>query len=649
MDSDISAPNRGGAGESTVSEANVVRTPASNAGLLDRVFHGSLVGMVVARFDDGVVLEANDTFCSLVGRNLGEVLGANVDDLGLWGDLGPDRARERLRQTGLIDGYDTSVISSEGETRIVRVWAELLDGIDRLVIVRASDVDGRASAKARYLELREAEVRYRAMVEQIPAITYTLVPDAGPSGYRGVYVSPQVTTLLGYGADEWMSDPSLWVTAIHPDDRERVIRGSGSAAERKRFECEYRMVARDGTIRWFRDQAVFVEEPTTGARFWQGVMMDITEARLAAEHHAATDAKYRSLVEQIPAVVYLAEYGEDGDWVYISPQIDRVMGYTPEEWLAHPAPQGTFTHPDDLPGVREEEERSRETGTPFRYEYRMRRRDGKWLWILDEASVVRDEDGNPLFLQGVMYDITQRRQTEERLFALNRLNNTLLHTLSHDLKEPLTAILGAASTLDRLDRDLDPAERSHLLKTMVERTKAMNALLSDLLDLDRLDRGIVEPRRFPCDLGDLVHRLADRVELLHHRKVEFDDVHITANVDEPKVERIIDNLLLNAVRYTPARAHIWVRMTRGGEGGTTIVVEDDGPGVPDEHKLSIFEAFRRGPRSKAKPGSGIGLSLVARFAELHGGRAWVEDREGGGASFHVYLPDTSDESDDVAR
>ena len=81
----------------------------------------------------------------------------------------------------------------------------------------------------------------------------------------------------------------------------------------------------------------------------------------------------------------------------------------------------------------------------------------------------------------------------------------------------------------------------------------------------------------------------------------------------------------------------------------TLVVEDEGPGVPDEHKLSIFEAFRRGPRSRSKPGSGIGLSLVARFAELHGGHAWVEDREGGGASFHVYLADGNADVTDGAR
>ena len=626
MDSDISAPHR--------------------EGLLDRVFHGSLVGMVIARFDDGVVLEANDTFCSLAGRSIGDVLGSSVDDLGLWGDLGPGRSRERLRQTGLIDGYDTTLTASEGETRIVRVSAELIEGVEPILIVRAFDVDGRTSAKARYLELREAEVRYRTLVEQIPAITYTLVPDSSAAeGYRGVYVSPQVTTLLGYSSDEWISDPSVWLAAIHPDDRERVSRNNTAVGAAKRFESEYRMLAKDGTVRWFRDEAFFVEEPTTGARFWQGVMMDVTDARLAAEQHVQTDAKYRNLVERIPAVVYLARYGSDGDWVYISPQIEQLMGFTPEEWLAHPSPQGTLTHPDDLPGLLEAEERSHASAAPFRYEYRMRHRDGRWRWILDEASVVRDDEGNALFLQGVMYDITQRRHSEERLFALNRLNNTLLHTLSHDLKEPLTAIMGAASTLDRLDRDLDPAERAHLLKTMVERTKAMNALLSDLLDLDRLDRGFVEPRRFPCDLGELVQRLADRVELLHHRKVIIGDTHVTVNVDEPKVERIIDNLILNAVRYTPPWARIWVRVTRHDEGGATIVVEDEGPGVPDDHKLSIFEAFRRGPRSRSKPGSGIGLSLVARFAELHGGHAWVEDREGGGASFRVYLADGDREAD----
>ncbi len=334
--------------------------------------------------------------------------------------------------------------------------------------------------------------------------------------------------------------------------------------------------------------------------------------------------------------MYLGEYGEQGDWLYISPQIERVHGLTPQEWLAHPGPQSTFTHPDDLPAVRAEEERSMSTRTPFRAEYRMQRKDGRWIWILDEAAVVPGEDGRPLFMQGVMYDITERKEAEERLFALDRLKNTLLHTLSHDLKEPLTAILGAASTLERLDTELSAAERGDLLRTLVDRTRGMNALLTDLLDLDRLDRGIIEPRRFPIDLDRLVRDLVARSGALRTHRVEIASTRCIADVDITKVERMVENLLSNAARHTPRGSRVWVRV-QPAERGATIVVEDDGPGVPDGLKESIFEPFRRGP-DPGQPGSGIGLSLVARFAELHGGRAWVEDREGGGASFRIFLP-----------
>jgi len=241
-------------------------------------------------------------------------------------------------------------------------------------------------------------------------------------------------------------------------------------------------------------------------------------------------------------------------------------------------------------------------------------------------------------MQGMMFDISARKGAEERLVALDGLKNTLLHTLSHDLKEPLTAILGAASTLERLDQDLDPAERVDLLRTMVERTKGMSSLLTDLLDLDRLDRGIIEPRRFPVELGDLVRTIAERSDTLRGRTVEIDVQHTSASVDTAKVERMVENLLANAARHTPVGSNLWVRVWRE-ETGAMIAVEDDGPGIPDELKDAIFQPFRRATDSAMQPGSGIGLSLVARFAELHGGRAWVEDRPGGGASFRIWLPD----------
>ncbi|HEX6231186.1 MAG TPA: PAS domain-containing protein [Actinomycetota bacterium] len=609
-------------------------------GLLDRAFHGSAVGMAVARLVDGAVLEANDAYCYLVGRGLPEVLGTDLFSSGVWGEIGPQLARELLELRGMVDGFDATVQPEEGETRVIRLWAEVVQGGDPIVVVRASDVEGRVVAGTRYSELREAEVRFRALVEQMPAITFTQIEDPdSPTGFRTAYVSPQAERILGHPAEAWVRDPTLWVAATHPEDRDRVVAGGlRSAKTGQPFRDEYRLVARDGRVVWFQTEAAPVEDPISGLRFWQGVMLDVTEVKRAAEHHAEVEAKYRNLVEQIPAVVYLGEYGEDGDWIYISPQIERVMGYTPKEWLDHASPMGTFTHPDDLARVRAEEETSYRTGLPFRAEYRMQRRDGQWVWIHDEASVVRDPAGRPLFLQGLMYDITERREAEERLIALDRLKNTLLHTLSHDLKEPLTAILGAASTLERLDDRLSPDERRQLLRTMATRTKGMNDLLIDLLDLDRLDRGIVEPRRFPVNFGALVRDIVERTNVLQGRTVEVDRCDCVANVDAAKVERMIENLLANAARHTPAFAPIRLRAWRDGEG-VYVAVDDGGSGVPDELKEAIFEPFRRGPDAENRTGSGIGLSLVARFAELHGGRTWVEDREGGGASFRVFLPD----------
>lgn len=620
-------------------ESRLTASAPHREGLLERVFRESTLGMAVCRLSDGTVLEANDAFGYLLGRGAHDLHGHTIADLGLLASFGEHRALEQLRERGVLEGFDARFTTPGGEVRVVRLWAETIEAEEPLVVFRASDVDGRTTARSRYQELRETEVRYRALVESIPAITYTQVEDeTSPTGFRDVYISPQTERILGYRPEEWVADPTLWISATHPDDRARLIREDReAAANASRFSSEYRMVAKDGRVVWFHDEAVLVEDPVSGVAFWQGVMFDVTEQKRLAEATAQSEAKYRALVEQLPAIVYLGEYGEDGDWLYISPRLEHVLGYTPQEWLSHPAPMGTFTHPDDLPAARAAEEESLRTGKPYRAEYRMRAKDGRWVWILDEASVVRDAAGNPLFLQGIMYDITERKEAEERLVALDRLKNTLLHTLSHDLKEPLTAILGAASTLERLDRELPEEERRHLLRTLAERTRGMNALLTDLLDLDRLDRGILEPRRFPVDLAELAADLVARTTVLGGRRVEPDLTRCTASVDRTKVERMIENLLSNAARHTPPDARIWLRV-RPEEGGALLVVEDEGPGIPDGLKEAVFEPFRRGPDASSTPGSGIGLSLVARFAELHGGRAWVEDRPGGGASFRVFLP-----------
>jgi len=494
--------------------------------------------------------------------------------------------------------------------------------------------------------------RYRALVEQIPAITYTQVEDPdSPTGFRDVYISPQTFDILGYTPEEWQADPELWIYATHPDDRARVVAEDiEAAATRGVFRTEYRMIARDGRIVWFRDEARLVQDEN-GTGIWQGVMLDVTAQKESEQTNLETQAKYRALVEQIPAIVYLGEFGPQGEWLYISPQIEHVLGYTPEEWLRHPHPLASFTHPDDLPAVRAEEERAQREGDAFRAEYRMLTKDGLWRWILDEAHVVRGLDDTPLYMQGLMYDTTERKAVEEALKSalvreqaateqlrkLDGIKATLLRVISHDLKAPLTAVLGASATLSRLNETLSKLDRDSLLHTISDRAKKMEQVLSDLVDMERLEQGVVEPKRFPTDIGRLVRHIATDEFLTGEREIVVEAAKdLMIAVDASKVERMVENLITNAVRHTPRDSRVWVKV-EPHEGGALMSVEDEGRGVPDDLKEAVFQPFTRAPGTSA-PGTGIGLSIVGRFAEMHGGKAWVEDRPGGGASFRIYLP-----------
>lgn len=233
----------------------------------------------------------------------------------------------------------------------------------------------------------------------------------------------------------------------------------------------------------------------------------------------------------------------------------------------------------------------------------------------------------------------QLAESRDRLRALDEMKTMFLEAVSHDLRTPLSTVLGIALTLQDGAVDAASPDGRDLIDRLAANARKLERLLADLLDLDRLMRGIVEPSRRPTDLPELLRRVVKEVEGLGGHAIQLDLEPATANIDAPKVERIAENLLVNATRHTPAEATIWVRCRTTPEGAV-LIVDDEGPGVPPDVRESIFEPFRQGPGpNRHNPGVGIGLSLVARFAELHGGRAWVEDRQGGGASFRVLLPD----------
>lgn len=259
--------------------------------------------------------------------------------------------------------------------------------------------------------------------------------------------------------------------------------------------------------------------------------------------------------------------------------------------------------------------------------------------------------GSPRRMLGTVQDITERKRAEQRLHeALNReleatgrlrevdeMKTTFMAAVSHELRTPLTAILGFAKTLERALPSLSSEDAQAMVSRISANSEKLRKMLSDLLDVDRLSRGSLEPNRLPTNLADLARKAVDGLDL-KGRTVEVDAPPLTASVDGVQVERILENLLRNAVKHTPDGTAIRLQIFSRG-GGVLITVEDDGPGVPDGLKELIFEPFRQGDGTHPS-GTGIGLSLVSKFAQLHGGKAWVEDRPSGGACFIVSLPDS---------
>jgi signal transduction histidine kinase len=234
--------------------------------------------------------------------------------------------------------------------------------------------------------------------------------------------------------------------------------------------------------------------------------------------------------------------------------------------------------------------------------------------------------------------LDREHAANEHLRALDELKTTFMQAVSHDLRTPLASVLGFAVTLERHYRALPDEQVGELLRRLASNARRLDRILVDLLDLDRLSRGVAEPHREPTDLATLAERVVAEQEGLAGRPVSVQTAPLIAVVDGAKVERILENLLTNAARHTPAGTPVWVRMVPQ-DVGVLLAVEDAGPGVPEPLWDAVFQPFRRGPSATPHaPGSGVGLALVGRFAELHGGRAWVQERRGGGASFRVTLP-----------
>jgi PAS domain S-box-containing protein len=413
----------------------------------------------------------------------------------------------------------------------------------------------------------------------------------------------------------------------------------------------------------------------------------LMEKKLAEDKLAQAEAKYRSLVETIPAIVYIAALDGTNRFLYVSSRIE-MLGFPPEQWLNDPDVLLARTHPDDRQRTLEERAKSRATGAPLRCEYRLLSRDGTVLWFRDEASVVHDESGRSLFLQGILVDITESKQAEaelrehryrlEELVAkrtdeLARVNAELrrdiaerklieteltkaktdaekanfaksefLSSMSHELRSPLNVMLGFSQLMES---STPPPTFTQM--TMLKEINAAGwyllELINKILDLATIESGKLIVSQEPMCLGEVMVESRTMVEPQaqeHGIQLIFPpaDMHFFVKADRTRVKQVLINLLSNAIKYNREGGTVEVTCDMIAPERIRVSVRDTGTGLPPEKLTQLFQQFNRlGQEAGSVEGTGIGLVVTKQLIELMGGEIGVESTVGVGSVFWFEL------------
>lgn len=538
---------------------------------------------------------------------------------------------------------------------------------------------------------KNSEARYRSLLENIPATTYIngLDPESPIE-----YVSPQIEDLLGYPRINFTLDPLFWTKILHPEDAEQVLEKSRQSAQTfEPFAMEYRVIAKDGRTVWLKDESVLIRDENGAPSHWLGVWTDITTikqaeaeqaelvksmARRTVQLHTAADvARAASSILDIEELLSQAAdlIQEHFDYYYVGVFLTDESG----EWAVLRAATGEMG------------KQMRETGHRLKVDetsmigWCITHRQARIALDVGADAVrfanpllplTRSEIALPLIAHGnvigamtiqsekpsafsrvdvtalqAMADLVANAIENARLFTERALLNKELeaqneelerftYTVSHDLRSPLVTIRGF---LGYLKHDIETGNMKRFNEDVARIASAvdkMQTLLNELLELSRIGRIVNPPQEVPFDAIvwealSLLSGPLDAAQIRLKVAAEFPVVR----VDRTRIVEVIQNLVNNAVKFMGDQAEPLIEIGVQGtdtDGKPIFYVRDNGIGIEPQYHERIFGLFNR--LDPTIEGTGIGLTLVKRIIETHGGRIWVESEHGKGATFFFTLP-----------
>jgi PAS domain S-box-containing protein len=484
-------------------------------------------------------------------------------------------------------------------------------------------------------QVANSEAKYRGLIEQLPVISFITSLDGTA---RLLYVSPQVE-LLGFPPSAWMDDPAFWVKRLHPEDRERALAAlTHTRATGEPLDCEYRLLDSDGNTLWFRSQGVIVPDPNGGAPTLQGFLNDVT-----AKHMAAAENRRLAEAVERERQTLTAVMGSMTEGLLVLDVAGRVR------YCNAKAGELLDTNPITIAGI-SFDRLLLGLGDRLASSSVVRKAFQEALVSVHQRPVFDLQllGASPRDLVTQVFPVTSLEGLDEVGILLHddtherdliRTKDELLSVVSHELRTPLASLVGFAELL--LKRDYGEAQRREFLTVMYEEGRRLTALISDFLDLQRMESGRQSVHLQPVHLGSVIRRAVASAGEDVERQIVVD---LPAGIpevdaDPDRLQQVFANLLSNARKYSPHGGEI--RFTvQVYERAVKVLLRDHGLGLPEEAIPRMFQKFYRVDNSdrRAISGTGLGLAICHQIIAEHGGRIGVEsDGLGKGSCFWLTL------------